>query len=178
MLALTDIMLYFAEFAGKAAALEVFNNLNTSTVPGYSELLTSINHIDDSNHIPEIKHYVFGADEASVKQRVSTFSDTYLFVDYGGGGMATDKLGRVTKSIQIACTVAVPNASGIFNQAEILLIQDNAKRITEYIDLLIRRDVTRIEWLKNYADASAVPFISPTLSQSMGWTLSFTVNCY
>lgn len=178
MLALTDIMLYFAKFAGKEAVLEMFNNQPTSNVPGYEELLSAANNTDNGSRIPEIKHYVFGADETSVTQRITTFSDMYLFVDFGGGGMTTDKFGRISKTIQIAVTVAVPVSSTSLNQAEILLIQDSAKRITEHIDSCLRKDVIKIEWLKNYADVNTVPFIAPTLSQSQGWTLSFTINCY
>lgn len=177
MLELKDLFLYFAGFVPKSAVSDIFNS-SSSSVPGYAELLESCDNIDHSKVINGIDHYVFGIDQSSVTSRIASFSGYYLFIDYGSEILTLDKIGSTNKSLSIAATIACPIASlSSLDQAEMMLMSDNARTMINYIYNQILVDCIKdYYWLRNIGKLEIAPFIAPELSTSYGYTLSFDVN--
>lgn len=54
------------------------------------------------------ENFVFGADEKTLKERIGTFGDYYLFLDYGAFGSGRDGNNRITDTFELAVTIAMP----------------------------------------------------------------------
>lgn len=167
---LEDAYLYFARFPALAGVQKNFNK-GRSNIAGYDDLKTKVDALAENSLIPGIKHYVFGVDENRIKKNIKNYSDFYLLVDYGQVQSPPDQNNVVTDSFYIAATVARPFSDENMDDAEELLLNQQAytylTEIKEKMRLDDRNSLTR--HLLFAADAD--PFHAPELNNSIGWTL-------
>lgn len=168
---LLDAYIYFAKFPELAAVLKSFN-AGRSDIPGYDEFKTQIENTNPNSLIPEIKNYVFGVDEARVRKRIGGFTGYYLMVDYGEVQGILDSNNVSTDSFFIAVTVAIPFRDEDMDDAEEILITQQAYTYLMAIKAQMRKDdrESLTKHMKIAADAD--PFHAPKINNSIGWTLT------
>jgi hypothetical protein len=168
---LIDAFSYFARFPLLAGVKEVFNNTATSGIAGYAAFKQSIDALTPNSLVPGIKHYVFGVDEARVRKRIGSFSDFYLMVDYGQLRFPQSSERVITDAFYLAATVAIPFSRAEINDAEELLLTQQAYTYLMAIRAQLIAD-DRESLTRHLAIApDADPFNAPELNNSIGWTL-------
>lgn len=169
---LIDAYLYFAKFPLLAGVQASFTkNAGKSEISGYDEFKTKVDALSENSLIPGIKNFVFGVDVNRVTKRIESFSGFYLMVDYGQIQSPPDRNNVVTDSFFIAVTIARPFKDEDMDDAEEILLTQQAytylMEIKEKMRLEERNSLTR--HLLVAADAD--PFNSTELNNSVGWTL-------
>lgn len=169
---LIDAFLYFAKFPALAAVQKSFNYApGRSTIAGYDDFKTAVDTLATHSLIPGIKNYIFGVDENRIQKRIKELAGFYLLVDYGQLQAPPDQNNVVTDSFYIAATVAIPFSDENMDDAEEILLTQQAytylMSIKEQMRLDDRESLTR--HLRLAADAD--PFHAPKLNNSIGWTL-------
>lgn len=167
---LLDAYKYFAKFPQLAGVQKSFN-AGKSSIATYAAFKQAIDNLTPNSLIPGIKNYVFGVDENRIRKRIDTFADFYLMVDYGQLTFPQDGNRVITDSFYIAATVAIPFRDDQMDDAEELLLTQQAysylMQIREYMRIDDRESLT-----KNINIApDANPFQAPELNNSIGWTL-------
>ena len=165
---------YFAQFPMRDGVVSCFAN-GESTLPFYNALLDKVKQYPLEGRIPNIKHYVFGADMDTVKRRVDSIPDSYLFVDFGEINSDRDYHNSIEDSLQMAVTIAnkVSDSTDIVERA---IISDVTLSLTSLLRAHIYADSKKdnTPWLRELSFShTIVPFISPELN-SVGWSVIFT----
>lgn len=164
-----DIFMFFARFPQKEGVLQMFTN-GRSDLTEYAQWMQEVQDLPDIPMFPDIKNYVFGVDRETVISRVKSFTDCFLFVDYGQIENEIDNINNRRESFLIAFTVAYPSSDSNNDLAERAMKADRA--LTLLCD--IRREMIAeekcIPWLKNFqADHIITPWQSEEMP-SYGWT--------
>lgn len=141
-------------------------------------LLILKNYFKNINTVLEIsEHFIFGNDEKSLREQISSFTGMYTFVDFGEVDSSIDKYNCIGDTFSMAITVAFPFGANIVSSDDILLKQDEALTVINRLKKQMRDDQRSIAWLK-YLSASnrTIPFVAPDLARSIGWTLTFNLE--
>lgn len=167
-----DIYTYFSRFVPREA---LGGSFLAPMAGGYQSFRTAIMAHDDTRRIAGITAYVFGIDEESVQQRLSSIKGMYLFIDYGSIRSDISSLDVKTDRMDLAVTVAAPTASGI-DQPSLALLQDECLQALSTIRRTMRNDYEAgMEWLP-FGSSELRPFTARGLANSFGWTLNVTVE--
>lgn len=167
-----DAYLYFAKFPEFSALAESFNS-GRSSLDGYTTFKTQVEELQNGTHslVPGIKHYVFGVDEKRIKKRVQNFSDFFLMIDFGQVESPRDNHGSYIDEFYIAATVARPFRDEDMDDAEEILLNQQAYSYLMAIVDQIKQDDKNSLTKHLRASADADPFHAPELSNSFGWTM-------
>lgn len=172
-----DIFMYYARFPQREAALQMFTN-GRSDLPEYAEWMQEINALPDVSLCPEIKNYVLGVDKEAVTSRIRSFSDCFLFVDYGQIENELDRIGSRRESFLIAFTVAYPSSDSNNDLAERAMKADRALDLLCTIRRQMIADEKCVPWLKNFqADHIITPWVSEEMP-SYGWSAVIRRQAY
>jgi len=169
---LTEILVYFAKYPLKAGALKLFNKDTSDRFTGYDELKAQITALSTHSLVPGITDYLFGLDEATLKQKISAVTGSYLFVDYGHISSDRDHLNRQNDRILIAITVATPLIQGSMDLVEqILLADENLDLLLQVRDIMYE-DSRHHPFVQQLSFPNEItPFFAKELSDSTGWTM-------
>ncbi|WP_297627038.1 hypothetical protein [uncultured Rikenella sp.] len=123
------------------------------------------------------ENFVFGADEKTLKERIGTFGDYYLFLDYGAFGSGRDGNNRIKDTFELAVTIAMPIGANHPSPAEVEGYQlESFSRIAELRKAMLTEQ-RETPWLKYLDDDHQIlPFVAPDLCLSVGSTLSFRLK--
>ena len=171
---ITELLTYFAQFVPKDVLAEMFLMNNAA---GYAELKEDLRQLPTSRVIPDIKCFIFGPDEESVRERISSARGLYLFVDYGEATSYIDRWDVKTDKMHLSVTVAVPTPEDT-DQPSLALLQDKTLQIVKTIRDAMRCDSygdPSLEWLPMEA-STVTPFIAKALAGSTGWTLEWNAR--
>lgn len=164
-----DIFMFFARFPQKEGVLQLFTN-GRSDMPEYNDWMLEVNALPDQSLFPEIKNYVFGVDKEAVITSLNSFSDCFLFVDYGQIENEMDHINNRRESFLIAFTVAYPSSDGNNDLAERAIKANRALSLLCDIRHFMINEERCIPWLKNFqADHIITPWASENVP-SYGWT--------
>ena len=126
---------------------------------------------------PEIKYFAFGVDEQTLRERVSTFDDYYMFVDYGEFDSNRDDKNRLIDSWQLAVTVAQPLASRTLLPDEVDEYHLQSFEITARIRARMLEQQHSHPWLQYLSDNHGIaPFIAPEICRSVGHSILFQLK--
>ncbi|MDR2917629.1 MAG: hypothetical protein LBV74_22790 [Tannerella sp.] len=165
---------YFARFPERAGVISAFAN-GKSDLPFYNELLGRVKMLPDNSLMPDIKHYVFGADMDTVKRRVDSVTGTYLFIDFGEIDSERNDKNSIQDSLRMAATIA-SKVSDVTDIVERAIISDITLTLINELRARIYTDSSRDKtpWLQELSfKHSITPFVVPELS-SVGWSVVFT----
>ncbi len=166
-----DIFMFFARFPQKAGVLEMFTN-GRSDLPEYTQWMQEVNNLPDDPLLGDIKHYVMGVDPENVVSRISTFSDCFLFVDYGQIENEIDRVNNRRESWIIAITIAYPSRDSNNDLVERAIKSDRALDLLCRLRHILIQEEKCIPWLKNFqADHIITPWVSDDMASSYGWTV-------
>lgn len=164
-----DLFLYVAAFVPKEALRDFFQFQGDTP---YAALKTAAIALPDTRVQSGVKALVFGIDDESVRQRISSIGGMYLFAEYGQCTSYIDAMDVKTDKMHLALTVAesLPDDA---DQAQQLLSQDRTLEVTSTIRRAMRSDYDLgCLWLP--AEASTLtPFRAKGLANSFGWTLEW-----
>lgn len=164
-----DLFLYLAAFLPKEALRDFFQ---VSQGRGYEDLRTAAMSLPDDRVIPGLAALVYGIDDESVRQRISSICGMYVFAEYGQCTSYIDAVDVKTDKMHLALTVAesLPDDA---DQAQQLLSQDRTLKVAASIRRVMRSDYDLgCLWLP--AEASTLtPFRAKGLANSFGWTLEW-----
>lgn len=169
-----DIFKYFAQFIPKAALQDMFL-MNNAT--GYADLKQELMELPDTRIIPDIKCFIFGPDEDSVRERISNAKGLYLFVDYTSATSYINSLDVKTDKMHIGITCAIPTPEDT-DQPSLVLHQDKTLSVLKTIRDAMREDSASdpsLEWLPMEA-STITPFIAKAMAGSTGWVLEFNAQ--
>lgn len=125
------------------------------------------------------ENFVFGADEKTLKERISTFGDYYLFLDYGVFGSGRDGNNRITDTFELAVTIAMPIGTNHPSPTEVEGYQLECFSRIAALRKTMLTEQRETPWLKYLDDDHQIlPFIAPDLCLSVGSTLSFRLHGY
>ncbi|MBQ9474657.1 MAG: hypothetical protein IJU69_00165 [Bacteroidales bacterium] len=167
-----DIFLYFSKFV-PVAALE--HSFVTGGDGDYSAFRREVLTSGSTCRQDGIGDYIFGINQDSIQQRISSVKGVYLFVDYGVIRSDINSKDVKTDRMTLAVTVATPIPESLDQPAQ-ALAQDNCLSIISAIRRQMREDYdSGVEWLP-HGSSELQPFSSRALANSYGWTLTVTVE--
>lgn len=169
-----DIFLYFARFVPKDVLSDAFI-LNNA--PGYAALKTECLALPDDRIISSIKSFIIGPDEESVRERISSATGMYIFIDYGAATSYIDTMDVKTDKMHIGITCAIPTPEDT-DQPSLVLFQDETLAVIKTIRDAMRADSysdPSLEWLPMEA-SSVSPFMAKALAGSTGWMLEWNAK--
>lgn len=121
-------------------------------------------------------NFVFGADEKTLKERIGTFGDYYMFLDYGAFGSGRDNNNRIVDTFELAVTIAMPIGANHPSPAEVEGYQlESFARIAALRKTMLKEQ-HEMPWLKYLDDHQILPFVAPDLCLSVGSTLAFRLK--
>ena len=170
---LADTFKYFAKYPS-LEAVEKFFNRGTHSAE-YQQLYDTVLPLTTGLY-PDITDYIFGVNEDSVKKRIASVRNIYLFVDYGNITSVTDNRDVKRDEFNLAITIAKPTATSSFDQAEELLISDKLLQMVCSIRRDMREDRENAYVKRLVFPNEISPFFARELSNSYGWTLMFKMN--
>lgn len=170
---LQDIFLFFARYPKIEGVLSNFT-IKTGSLE-YTKFQQEVEGLTKHSIYPEIKDYVFGIDEKEIAKKIQLIRGLYLFVDYGVISTNLDNMNVKHDEMDFAITIAQPNKENVNPILQLLEI-DNMLSIMSKIRDDIRRckDNPFVKMLSFPNDI--IPFDSPGLSKSYGWTMVFKVK--
>ncbi len=117
-------------------------------------------------------NFIFGGDEAALREAIGNFGDDYMFGDFGEINSSLDGLNRMQDGFLIAITLAHPYGVNSITNDDILCDQDRLlKKMNVLKKELLKRDRC-VPWLKYLQEPFQIlPFIAPDISRSIGWTM-------
>lgn len=123
------------------------------------------------------ENFVFGADEKTLKERIGSFGDYYLFVDYGAFDSSRDNNNRIADTFELAVTIAIPIGANRPSPEQVEGYQiESFDRIVRLRAMMLQEQ-RESPWLKHLDDGHQIlPFIAPDLCLSVGSTLSFRLK--
>lgn len=165
---LSDIYCYYAQFTSDR--MRIFNK--TSQNEDYIEFRNKVKSLPAP--IISIPHYVFGIDEKNVKKQINSFSDYYLFVDYGAIHLDKTELQVHSDAFLLAVTVAKPYNDDSSDYADEILMSDKALAYIKDIQVKMEQDQKCKPFLQHLNfPCEITPFLAVDLANSIGWTLTF-----
>ncbi len=169
-----DIFLYFAQFIPKDVLRDMFLMNNA---PGYADLKKEVLALPDTRVISDIKCFIFGPDEESVRDRISSAPGLYLFIDYTAATSYIDSMDVKTDKMHIGITCAVPTPEDT-DHPSLPLHQDKTLGSLKTIRDAMRADSAEdpaIEWLPMEA-STVTPFMAKAMANSTGWLLEWNAK--
>lgn len=169
-----DIFLYFAQFIPKPVLADMFRMNNAD---GYAALKTQLQNLPDTRVISDIKCFIFGPDEESVRERISSANGLYLFIDYTAATSYINSMDVKTDKMHIGITCAVPTPEDT-DQPSLMLLQDKTLSVLKTIRNAMRADSyddPSLEWLPMEA-STITPFMAKAMANSTGWMLEFNAQ--
>ena len=170
-----DIFLYFARFADKNGVLKNFNK--TSSNEAYNHFLNTVKDLPDIPLIEGIPDFLLAASDDSVKKRIQTFKDTYLFVDYGEISSHQTNLKVQEDEFRLGITVARPLSVNSYTLAEEIILNDQLLDLTLKIRRYMKEDRSDPFIRRLTFPQELQPFYAPELLNSFGWTMVFSMKC-
>lgn len=165
---LSDIYCYYAQFTSDR--MRIFNK--TPKTPEYTAFFDKVKALPSP--VMDIPHYVFGIDEKNVKKQIDSFSDYYLFVDYGSIHLDKTELQVHSDTFLLAVTVAKPYNDDSSDYAEEILMSDKALAYIKDIQVQMENDQKCNPFLQHLKfPCEITPFLAVDLANSIGWTLTF-----
>lgn len=124
-------------------------------------------------------NFVFGADEKTLKERIGTFGDFYMFVDYGAFVSSVDSSNRITDTFELAVTIAMPVGANHPTPDQVEGYQIGSFEKIARLRAGMLKEQRETPWLRHLDDGHQIlPFIAPDLCLSVGSTLSFRLKGY
>lgn len=125
------------------------------------------------------ENFVFGADEKTLKERIGSFGDYYMFVDYGAFASSRDNGNRITDTFELAVTIAMPIGANQPSPEQVEGYQIESFDKIARLRAMMLQEQRESPWLKHLDDGHQIlPFIAPDLCLSVGCTLSFRLKGY
>lgn len=127
--------------------------------------------------IPAIEHFVCGCDEQSLRESISKFGSTYMFVDFGGFATTTDRDNRLNDSFEVGVTIATPLGSRSVTWQELLQIQQQCFDAIAAVRKAMLKDQREHPLMKKLSPThNILPFVAPDIERSVGFTLTFQMT--
>lgn len=175
---LQQLFAYFGKYPDFEGVMKNFQ-LEDSASAEYVSFKSTIVALPEKSIFPELKDFVFGATDDSVKKKVEALEGMYMFLDYGAVLSQRDTLDRKTDAFDVAVTLASTNNGENNDPIEELLTLDKLLTISNAIisDLRYRRK-TESDTFVRMIDfpVNIIPFSSAELHNSYGWTVMFKIT--
>lgn len=171
-----DLFKYFAQFVPKDALRDIFYNPG-ATGSAYLALKNECLALPDTRVQSSITDYIFGPDEASVRERISAAKGPFVFVDYSSATSYIDRVDVKTDKMHIGVTVAAPTPEDA-DQPTLALLQDQMLEVICNIRRAMREDSYEDptqEWLPMEA-STLTPFLAKALANATGWYLEVNMQ--
>lgn len=166
-----DIFKYFAKFPNKEG-VKAMATMGSSSMAGYSELITWIDGLPDPGLIPDLKNYVYGQSFEELKSRIDSLFGSWLFVDYGEFS-TTDSGNSMRTTEKIAVTIAC-KMNTTSDQLEKMLVAEFTLEMLRNLYARLIADAEHDDLFfssrENILNSDIVPFVASELN-SVGWTL-------
>lgn len=176
---LRDLFLFLSKFVSRDALNDFFipptAGLYSGPLNDHSILEANAKAIGDTDRIPFLTAIIFGIDEESIRQRISSVQGGFLFVEYSAITSYINQYDTKIDKMHVGITVAspLPDDSPQDNQ---LIVMDNSLEAIRTIRGALRADyeIGKI-WLPMEA-STLTPFHSKALANSYGWTLELNAE--
>lgn len=122
-------------------------------------------------------NFVFGADEKTLKERIGSFGDYYMFVDYGAFDSSRDNGNRIIDTFGLAVTIAMPIGANHPTPQEVEGYQIESFARIARLRAMMLKEQRESPWLRHLDDSHQIlPFVAPDLCLSVGSTLAFNLK--
>lgn len=168
-----DVLKYFASFVPLKALDRFFLFKGDAE---YAALKKEILAAPSDRRLNAVTDYLFGINNDSLRQRISSITGIYLLVDYANITSTVNAVDCKTDRFHIAVTVASPHPTEEDWVGEALL-QEKCLDVLSSIRKTIRDDIRRedcVHWLR--FPTTIAPFVSKELANSFGWTMEFDIE--
>lgn len=175
---LQQLFAYFGKYPDFSGVMKNFQ-LEDSASAEYVSFKSTIAIMSEKSLYPDIKDFVFGATDESVKKKIDALDGIYMFLDYGAILSQTDDLNRKSDAFDVAVTLATTNNAENNDPIEELLTLDKLLTISNAIvgDLRSRRRTDSDTFVKMIDfPVNIIPFSSAELHNSYGWTVMFKIT--